>query len=112
MRIPSIYTIYRKLNVVEELHHKSPWATTSCWPILPHTRRRWSMNVLVAGGAGYIGSHTVKRLKEAGHSPIIYDNISRGHREVIEILDVPATIADLNDREALLGALREYRIDT
>ena len=35
------------------------------------------MNVLVAGGAGYIGSHTVKRLKEAGHSPVIYDNASR-----------------------------------
>jgi UDP-glucose 4-epimerase len=70
------------------------------------------MNVLVAGGAGYIGSHTVKRLREAGHNPVIYDNLSRGHREVIEILDVPATIADLNDREALLGALREYSIDT
>ena len=55
------------------------------------------MNVLVAGGAGYIGSHTVKRLKEAGHSPVIYDNISRGHKEVIHILKVPAVIADLND---------------
>ena len=33
------------------------------------------MNVLVAGGAGYIGSHTVKRLKEAGHTPVIYDNV-------------------------------------
>src|SRR4051794_20810321 len=55
----------------------------------------WSMNVLVAGGAGYIGSHTVKRLKEAGHSPAIYDNASRGHRAVVDILKVPAVIADL-----------------
>src|SRR5437588_6250737 len=70
------------------------------------------MNVLVAGGAGYIGSHTVKRLKEAGHKPVIYDNLSRGHREVIEILDVPAVIADLNDRTALTEALKENRIDT
>ena len=70
------------------------------------------MNVLVAGGAGYIGSHTVKRLKEAGHKPVIYDNCSRGHREVIEVLDVPAVVADLNDRTALLEALSEYRIDT
>jgi UDP-glucose 4-epimerase len=70
------------------------------------------MNVLVAGGAGYIGSHTVKRLIEAGHKPVIYDNLSRGHREVIEILDVPAVVADLNDRTALLEALRENRIDT
>lgn len=63
------------------------------------------MNVLVAGGAGYIGSHTVKRLKEAGHNPVIYDNVGRGHREVIDILKVPAVIADLNDRPKLLAAL-------
>jgi UDP-glucose-4-epimerase GalE len=70
------------------------------------------MNVLVAGGAGYIGSHTVKRLKEAGHSPVIYDNISRGHKEVIGILKVPAIIADLNDKPTLIAALRDYKIDT
>ena len=70
------------------------------------------MNVLVAGGAGYIGSHTVKRLKDAGHTPVIYDNCSRGHREVAGILKVPAVFADLNDRETLVRALREHRIDT
>jgi UDP-glucose 4-epimerase len=70
------------------------------------------MNVLVAGGAGYIGSHTVKRLKEAGHNAVIYDNLSRGHREVIDILKVPAIIADLNDRPALLAAIKQHKIDT
>jgi UDP-glucose 4-epimerase len=70
------------------------------------------MNVLVAGGAGYIGSHTVKRLKESGHNPVIYDNLSRGHRSVIDILKVPAVAADLNDREVLVRTLREHKIDT
>ena len=70
------------------------------------------MNVLVAGGAGYIGSHTVKRLKQAGHAPVIYDNLSRGHRSVVDILKVPAVAADLNEREVLVSTLREYRIDT
>src|SRR5438552_14507988 len=70
------------------------------------------MNVLVAGGAGYIGSHTVKRLKEAGHRPVIYDNCSRGHRQVADILQVPAIFSDLNDRPALLAALRQHKIDT
>ncbi len=70
------------------------------------------MNVLVAGGAGYIGSHTVKRLKEAGHSPVIYDNLSRGHRTVVDILKVPAVAADLNDRETLVRTLREHKVDT
>src|SRR5882672_113086 len=70
------------------------------------------MNVLVAGGAGYIGSHTVKRLKESGHNPVIYDNLSRGHKIVVEILKVPYVFADLNNRETLLKALRDHRIDT
>jgi len=69
------------------------------------------MNVLVAGGAGYIGSHTVKRLKESGHSPVIYDNVSRGHQQVVGILNVPAVISDLNDRATLVKALRDYKID-
>jgi len=70
------------------------------------------MNVLVAGGAGYIGSHTVKRLKEAGHNPIIYDNLSRGHQVVVDILKVPAVYADLNDRAVLTKVLRDHKIDT
>ena len=70
------------------------------------------MNVLVAGGAGYIGSHTVKRLKEAGHSPVIYDNLSRGHRSVVDVVKVPMVAADLNDRDTLLRTLREFQIDT
>src|SRR5205823_11383054 len=69
------------------------------------------MNVLVAGGAGYIGSHTVKRLKEAGHNAVIYDNGSRGHRQVAEILKVPAVFSDLNDRAQLAKTLRDFKID-
>jgi len=70
------------------------------------------MNVLVAGGAGYIGSHTVKRLKEAGHSPVIYDNASRGHAVVADILKVPIVKADLNDRSTLTRALCDHGIET
>jgi UDP-glucose 4-epimerase len=70
------------------------------------------MNVLVAGGAGYIGSHTVKRLKESGHTPVIYDNLSRGHQAVAKILGVPVVWADLNDSLALLDALRRHKIET
>ncbi|MGA2230060.1 MAG: UDP-glucose 4-epimerase GalE [Tepidisphaeraceae bacterium] len=70
------------------------------------------MNVLVAGGAGYIGSHTVKCLKEAGHHPVIYDNLSRGRQQAIDILKVPAEVAELDDRARLVEALRRYKIDT
>jgi UDP-glucose 4-epimerase len=70
------------------------------------------MNVLVAGGAGYIGSHTVKQLRETGHAPVIYDNLGRGHRQVADILKVPAVFADLNDKPRLVETLRKHRIDT
>ena len=69
------------------------------------------MNVLVAGGAGYIGSHTVKLLKAAGHSPVIFDNLERGHQAVASILDVPAVFAQMDDRAAFGKALRDYKID-
>ena len=41
------------------------------------------MNVLVVGGAGYIGSHAVGLLIDAGHTVWVYDNLSRGHREAV-----------------------------
>ena len=69
------------------------------------------MNVLVAGGAGYIGSHTVKRLKAAGHAVVVYDDLSRGHRQSGEINAVPFVHADLNDKPKLLTALRDHKVD-
>ncbi|MGB7159562.1 MAG: UDP-glucose 4-epimerase GalE [Tepidisphaeraceae bacterium] len=70
------------------------------------------MNVLVAGGAGYIGSHAVKRLKDAGHNPVIYDNVSRGHHAVVDILKVPFVFGDLADEPVLARTLRDHKIDT
>lgn len=68
-----------------------------------------AMNVLVVGGAGYIGSHAVRLLREAGHTVWVYDNLSRGHRGA-----VPAEIlieGDLADRQLLIRTLREKQID-
>jgi len=69
------------------------------------------MKVLVAGGAGYIGSHTVKALKQVGHEPLIYDNGGRGHKVVAEILGVPAVWADLDDAATLGKTLGEFAPD-
>ena len=41
------------------------------------------MKVLVVGGAGYIGSHCVRQLEEAGHEPVILDNLVFGHRQAV-----------------------------
>jgi len=69
------------------------------------------MRVLVAGGAGYIGSHTVKRLLERGHEAVVFDDLSRGHREAVERLGVPAVWGDLADRASVRAALRDHRIE-
>ena len=42
------------------------------------------MNVLVVGGAGYIGSHCVRQLIAAGHEPVVLDNLVFGHRKAVD----------------------------
>jgi len=69
------------------------------------------MRVLVAGGAGYIGSHATKRLLETGHSPVVLDDLSRGHRRAVTSQGVPLVEAALQDRAAVRKALREYGIE-
>src|SRR5690606_34236160 len=60
------------------------------------------MNILITGGAGYIGSHVVKALKNSGHDLFTYDNLSSGHREAVKAGEL--IIGDLGD-EAKLDAL-------
>ncbi|MDB5178751.1 MAG: UDP-galactose 4-epimerase [Patescibacteria group bacterium] len=65
------------------------------------------MKVLVAGGAGYIGSHTVVELAAAGMEPVIVDNFSNSRRKVLERLhrivgrEVPHYEADVTDKRVL-----------
>ncbi len=69
-------------------------------------------NVLVIGGAGYIGSHVVKMLTEDKElNPIIYDNLSKGHKEVADILGVKLIKGDLGDRAHLKKVFEEEKID-
>jgi UDP-glucose 4-epimerase len=68
------------------------------------------MNVLVIGGAGYIGSHCVRQLVEAGHRPVVLDNMSYGHRGAVAP-DVAFHVGDLGDRALVARLLRRERID-
>ncbi len=67
------------------------------------------MNVLLTGGAGYIGSHVARALAAAGHSPVIYDNLVKGHRAAVG--DYAFVEADVADGDALRAAMREHAID-
>ncbi|MPQ93668.1 UDP-glucose 4-epimerase GalE [Thioclava sp. JE_KL1] len=65
--------------------------------------------VLVTGGAGFIGSHCCKALAAAGHTPVVFDDLSRGHADAVRW--GPLVEGDLRDRELVETALKDHRID-
>ena len=64
-------------------------------------------NVLVTGGAGYIGSHACKILNEAGYQPVTIDNLSTGWRNSVKF--GPLEVADLLDKDDLLRIFERYQ---
>jgi len=68
------------------------------------------MNVLVAGGAGYIGSHAAKQLLEAGHRVVVVDNLVRGHARAVPPGAQFEKLA-LAETDALARLMAEQRID-
>jgi len=68
------------------------------------------MKVLVTGGAGYIGSHTVRALLGEGHQVVIVDNLIKGHREAIpsEAIFVEG---DIKNQELLINVIDKYDIN-
>lgn len=75
------------------------------------------MRVLVTGGAGYIGSHAIKRLLRAGHDVVVLDNLDRGNIEAIELLrehtghPVPFAEGEVGDFELVSDVLHEHRVE-
>lgn len=67
------------------------------------------MKILVTGGAGYIGSYTVKLLKAAGHEVVVVDSLSGGHRAAIP--GVPLEEVDIRDRIALDQFFLRHTVD-
>ena len=67
------------------------------------------MNILVTGGAGYIGSHTVLALAAAGFTPVVFDNLSTGHEKAVP-KDVTLVRGDIHDIDFVAETLRRYDI--
>ena len=68
------------------------------------------MNVLVCGGAGYIGSHTVYELIERGHSVVVVDSLIKGHKAAIHN-EAKFYLGDIRDEEFMDRVFRENQID-
>ena len=68
------------------------------------------MNVLVVGGAGYIGSHMVRLLGQQGHEVVVLDNLSTGFREAVTFGDFVE--GDLQDEALVEKTIRDYKVDS
>lgn len=66
------------------------------------------MKILVTGGAGYIGSHTVKELLAAGHEVIVFDNLVYGHKEAVSC---PLVVGDLLHKREINAVFNQNRFD-
>ena len=66
-------------------------------------------NILVTGGAGYIGSHTCKQLAARGYTPIVYDNLVHGHKEAVKW--GPLIVGELEDDAKLARVFQDHDID-
>ena len=67
-----------------------------------------SRNILVTGGAGYIGSHACKALEASGYVPVTLDNLEAGHRAAVKW--GPLVEGDLANKELLTDTLAKYQI--
>lgn len=65
--------------------------------------------ILVLGGAGYIGSHTVKRLKARNEKVAVYDDLSQGHPQSVP--ETELIIGDVNDTEKLYKVFKEKKVE-
>lgn len=68
------------------------------------------MKILLTGGAGYIGSVVTEALLEGGHSVVVFDNLSKGHRSAVAAKAI-LIAADLRNKQILLATLAEHQIE-
>ncbi len=68
------------------------------------------MKVLVTGGAGYVGSHVVAALLDSSHEPVVFDNLSEGHREAV-LPGVTLVEGNIGDASVVAAALGKHDID-
>jgi len=67
-------------------------------------------SILVTGGAGYIGSHTVLQLRARGEQVVVLDDLSTGFRQAV--LDTPLVVGKVGDRDLVMDVLRTHGVDT
>ena len=70
------------------------------------------MSILVTGGAGYIGIHTVAELIAHQEEVVVVDNLGLGHREAVQALNVSLYEVDIRDRDKMISIMKNHQVDT
>ena len=68
------------------------------------------MSVLVTGGAGYIGSHTVRQLRKRGDEVVVLDSLEFGHRDAVA--DTPLVVGDIADYDLVAETISRHHVDS
>ena len=66
--------------------------------------------ILVTGGAGYIGSHTVRHLADSGEKIVVLDTLEYGHRDALVSDNVELIVGDMGDPAVIAGIFGRYQI--
>ncbi len=67
------------------------------------------MTVLVTGGAGYIGSHTVRQLRQIGREVVVLDSLDTGNADAV--LDTPMVVGDIADQDLVIDVCKQFGVD-
>jgi UDP-glucose 4-epimerase len=82
-------------------------------PGISYIRQGWGVSkgsILVTGGAGYIGSHVVRQLGEAGERVVVLDNLGRGFRQAVMAGEL--VVGEVGDHALVSRLLQEHQVDT
>jgi UDP-glucose 4-epimerase len=79
-----------------------------CSPIATVSWHSVAMTVLVTGGAGYIGSHTVRALRGAGREVVVLDSLELGRADAV--IDAPLIVGNITDNDLVASLIREHDV--
>src|SRR5688572_30515575 len=100
MGLPRPFPILRAFSLRERSHAHLRWREHRA---LMEAFKDSDVTILVTGGAGYVGAHACKALRRSGYTPVVFDNLSTGHRNFVRW--GPLVQGDVRDYAAVLDAI-------
>jgi len=101
--------LYQQGIIEKYLFKKNNFITLFLRIISIYSHEGGYMRILVTGGAGFVGSHTVLQLKDQGHFIVVYDNLSKGHKQLL--FGDEFVQGDIHDKKLLSKTMKKFNIE-